>query len=309
MKRPKNAKLLQGLTCMLVLCLLASCAFASGRTIEIVQDDLGQAWTLESYPEMMLSSKSASGILLGDDAPDFIGITPAEGFLPYAMDERSSDWINFETMAQWSYFLYGNTTVEEQVEKSNSTAEVIESETAGVTIIVDAADHSASALRTVEQYADGSLLSIAFYDLSEEMDHAALLETIEKEAARVHSSLEIRSLDQFWSKDAYESIQLKNARHPAVIEMDVTGLVLCGAGDAFANLIKEYLYQEEATEEDEDPYEELYTMPVYVNVRSQAGLDEADAETRAAASGFEYYVQLNDDLILITVPLQMCLST
>ncbi len=193
------------------------------------------SWTRESYPEIWITPVYSEYIVEGKDAEKypakFLRFAPVEGFSPMEFSADYASFINFDTLAQFSYQAMDRASFElflEKAEKENTLSDGSD----GVAIYVIPDGRRGRALIDLkEQFGGTAKLYIEVYDHTGDLTGEQLGESVQAEAQRVMSTMKVEDLNGYWSKGVYSSVTLYDDYAKVSVPVNTTDWTITNASD------------------------------------------------------------------------------
>lgn len=186
------------------------------------------SFSAETYPEIWITPIFSEHILLAKEKypPHFLRIAPPEATLPMEFNYDSAVFIDHDLLLVYSYYAYDRASFElflEKAEPENTLSDGSD----GVAMYVVPDSRRARAMIDISEHFDNTpKLEIIISDYTGDLDAEDLQALIEEETARVRDNMEFVALDDFWSADAYASVQLHARNDPYLVTVDTAGMTI-----------------------------------------------------------------------------------
>ena len=204
---------------ILALCLgLASAATAQAPAAGSLRAEKqtirgNSSWTPESYPEIWITPIYAEYIIEGNERypAHFLRFAPPEGAAPLRIDYDYANFIDFDTLFQYSYQAMSRASFESFLEGAERQEEhtILLDGSNGVAMYVWPDNRRARAMLSISDHFGGTaMLQIEIYDHTGVLSGDELAKLIQDEAPRVQDAMRFEELDRFWAQGVYASVEL-----------------------------------------------------------------------------------------------------
>ena len=186
------------------------------------------SWTKESYPEVWLTPYFAEYVIEGkeDYPPVFLNFPPPEGASPLSFDPDDAAFLDHDTLMGYYYSVTDRYSFEVFLEDVPEER-IIKDGSDGVAMFVVEDSRRAKGLIDIKKdFGKTAKMMVELYDHSGSLSDEKKSEALQAEMERLLATMKAVTLEEYWSKDAFGTVQLYVDRQDIVAEVDASGLIV-----------------------------------------------------------------------------------